>query len=213
MFTRIGLTGGIGAGKSTLAAHFEERGAFVIDYDELSAKVTSRGSEALGRIVDEFGPEAIAKDGSFNRPWIAEQIFRDPALRDKLNSIIHPSVFALAANAENAWLEHPTHVYPDWKVVVHDIPLLVESGQKDYFDVIIDVEAPPRVRMHRLVRTRGLSLAQAASRIDAQASSQSRRDVAHYVIDSTQSIEQMFDYADRILKTIYTDMRVNQTAS
>lgn len=211
MFTRIGLTGGIGAGKSTLAHHFEKNGALVLDYDALSREVTAPGTETLFRIVDAFGPQARGLDGHLDRSWIAKEIFADPRKRSVLNDIIHPAVFRRAGALETAWLETPHEYFPGWQVAVHDIPLLVESGRADFFDVVLAVEAPARTRLHRLVEERGMTMEAAAARIDAQASDEDRRAIATYTIDATQPVEQMFDYADSILTNLYTEMRGEST--
>lgn len=201
MLTRVALTGGIGAGKSTVARHFEERGAFVIDYDVLARQVVAKGSKGLHAIVDLFGPEALTKDGTMNRAWVSQKIFMDPELRQQLDDIVHPLVFAHAARQENEWLA----ASPDRgvrKIVVHDIPLLVESGRADWFDTVIDVEAPARVRMHRLMRERGMSMEDAAARIDSQSTAEQRRALATYVIDTNTPLEQTFEQADSVFNRI-----------
>ena len=200
MFTRVALTGGIGAGKTTVAQHLSQLGAYVIDYDVLARRAVEKGSEGLRKVVDLFGPEAITRTGEMNRPWVSQQIFANPQLRQKMDDIVHPLVFAQAARMETAWLgSHPSKKidgHEERKVVVHDIPLLVESGRADWFDVVIDVESPARVRMHRLMDTRGMSMEEAASRIDSQASEEQRKALATVVINSNQPMEQMFEQVD-----------------
>ncbi|MCI1983862.1 MAG: dephospho-CoA kinase [Bifidobacteriaceae bacterium] len=209
MLTRVALTGGIGAGKSTVARHLETLGAYVIDYDELARDVVAPGSMGLRRVVDLFGPEALSKEGTMNRPWISQKIFGNPRLRDDLDDIVHPLVFAEASRLETEWLAAhaeaegaPVGAQQSRRVVVHDIPLLVESGRADWFDVVIDVEAPARVRMHRLMDERGMSMEAAASRIDSQSSQQQREDLAQFVIDSNQPMEQTFEQVDRVFEKI-----------
>ncbi|MCI1902428.1 MAG: dephospho-CoA kinase [Bifidobacteriaceae bacterium] len=209
MLTRVALTGGIGAGKSTVARHLESLGAYVIDYDVLSRQAVAHGTVGLRRVVDLFGPEALTTMGEMNRGWISQRIFADPQMRDGLDDIIHPLVFAEAARLETEWLtahtereKPPVGGVQGRRVVVHDIPLLVESGRADWFDVIIDVEAPARVRMHRLMAERGMSMEEASSRIDSQASQREREQVATYVIDSNQPLEQTFEQVDTVFQKI-----------
>jgi dephospho-CoA kinase len=205
MFTRIGLTGGIGAGKSTIAQHLVDEGYFVIDYDELAHRVVEPGTDGLRQVVEYFGPHALKIDGSMNREWIASQIFDNQTKRDALDDIIHPMVFDEAMSQERDYLLSPEVVSasPSERFLVfHEIPLLVESHSQGYFDRIITVEAPPRIRMNRLVELRGMSLADAATRIDSQASEDERRSAAQNVIDSTQPIELMFEQVDKIIQEI-----------
>jgi dephospho-CoA kinase len=200
MLTRVALTGGIGAGKSTVARHLESLGAYVIDYDVLSRQAVAHGTVGLRRVVDLFGPEALTTTGEMNRGWISQRIFADPQMRDDLDDIIHPLVFAEAAHTERE--KPPVGGVQGRRVVVHDIPLLVESGRADWFDVIIDVEAPARIRMHRLMEERGMSMEEASSRIDSQASQREREQVATYVIDSNQPLEQTFEQVDTVFQKI-----------
>jgi dephospho-CoA kinase len=205
MFTRIGLTGGIGAGKSTVAQHLVDSGYFVIDYDELARRVVDPGSDGLKRVVEYFGPRVLQVDGSMNREWVASQVFDDASKRDALDDIVHPLVFDEAMSLERDYLLSPVVVSKspsERTVVFHDIPLLVESHSEGYFDKIITVEASPRVRMNRLVESRGMDLADAATRIDAQAVEEQRRKVADYVIDSNQPIESMLEQVDKVVQEI-----------
>lgn len=198
MFTRAGLTGGIAAGKSTVAERFADLGAYVIDYDQLAHDAVAPGSQGLQEIVRVFGRKARATDGTMNRAWMAQHVFHDDEERAKLNAIIHPIVFRQAGRLEYQWLaKHPA---PRGKrnLVIHDIPLLVETGRTGYFDTIITVEAPESLRIKRMVKTRGMSRKDAQARIRAQASSQMRLDVADYVIDSAKSLEHMYEDIDRL---------------
>lgn len=204
MFTRVALTGGIGAGKSTVARHLEELGAFVIDYDVIARAVVSRGSRGLRQVVDLFGPEALTKEGTMNRPWVSKKVFVNPQLRQQLDDIVHPLVFAEAARLENEWLASTPHDGRR-RVAVHDIPLLVESGRADWFDVVIDVEAPARVRMHRLMDERGMSMEAAAARIDSQSTQEQRQALATYVIDANKPLEQTFEQVDTVFNRIMAE--------
>lgn len=214
MFSRIGLTGGIGAGKSTIARHFQSRGAYTLDYDAITRDVLAPGSVGLQEVTQLLGPEAQLDDGSMNRQWVAQEVFGRPELLRRLNSIVHPFIFAEAEKRETDWLA----VHDDAanfgagegsgsrysrrgcqrRIVVHEVPLLVETGVAKWFDAIIDVEAPEEVRISRLVENRHMSRAEAAERIQAQASSADREAIATYVIRSDQPMEQMLAQADRI---------------
>jgi dephospho-CoA kinase len=214
MLTRVALTGGIGAGKSTVARHLESLGAYVIDYDVLAREAVAPGSVGLRRVVDLFGPEALTKDGTMNRPWISRRIFGNSQQQQALDDIVHPLVFAEASRLETEWLaahaeaeNAPVGAQQSRRVVVHDIPLLVESGRADWFDVVIDVEAPAHVRMHRLMSDRGMSMEEASSRIDSQSSQQQRQALATFVIDSNQPVEQTFEQVDRVFEKIVTGRR------
>lgn len=203
MFTRVGLTGGIAAGKTTVARRFAQLGAYVIDYDALSRQAVARGSAGLSAIVDAFGPEALNPDGTLNRPWMAAQVFSDPAKRATLNRIVHPLVFREAGRLEGMWLDaNPEPRDGTRRLVVHDIPLLVETARRDYFDAILTVEAPPRVRMRRMVETRGMTPAEAADRIDAQSTYDQRVAISDYIIDSTKPMGEMMEDVDRLYRIL-----------
>lgn len=164
---RIGLTGGIGAGKSTAATRFGELGARVIDHDVLARRVVEPGSAALADIVGEFGDRVVTA-GELDRNALAAIVFTDDQARDTLNEIIHPYVFAAADAADR-------HARADGiGVVVHDIPLLAETGQGGDFDMVVCVDAPVDVRLARLESSRGLTRQQALQRIGAQATDEDR---------------------------------------
>lgn len=204
---RIGLTGGIAAGKSTVARRLRGLGATVIDYDALARLVVAPGGEGLRRIVDEFGSDALAPDGGLDRAWMAEHVFgmnaRDGA-RERLDAIEHPLIYAAAARMERAAIETCGRGGDDEAcerlVVVHDVPLLAEViGPIPFrFDHIVTVEAPTDVRIARMMGERGMSREQAEGRIRHQSDEATRRRIADIVIDSTQPIEQMFDAVDRL---------------
>ena len=203
MFTRVGLTGGIAAGKSTVSSRFKKLGAYVIDYDELARQATAKGSEGLEEIVRCFGRHARGRDGEMNRRWVSAHVFNDSDKLKQLNAIVHPMVFRAAGQLEYRWIEtHPEPKDGTRRLVVHDIPLLVETARWDYFDAIITVEAPKDVRIKRMVRNRGMSRADAVARIGNQASQQQRFDIADYVIDSTKPLEQMFEDVDRLYRIL-----------
>lgn len=172
----IGLTGGIGAGKSAVAALLAERGAVVIDADAIAREVVAPGTPGLAAVVAEFGDSVLAPDGSLDRAALAALVFDDDDARARLNAIVHPLVGAraleLAAAAEHA----DPHA-----VVVHDVPLLVENGLAGSYDLVLVVEAPAALRLDRL-RARGVSEQDARARMAAQADDEQRRAVADAVI-------------------------------
>jgi dephospho-CoA kinase len=178
---RVGLTGGIGSGKSTVSRLLAERGAVVIDSDLLAREVVEPGTPGLAAVVDAFGPEMLTADGRLDRDLLGSVVFADADARTRLNAIVHPLVRAASA-------ERLVGV-PDDAVVVHDIPLLVEAGLADDFDVVVVVAASPAVRLDRLVRLRGMDPAAAQARIDAQATPEERLAVADVVLtnDGTQA--------------------------
>jgi dephospho-CoA kinase len=177
---RIGLTGGIGSGKSEVSRRLAAHGALVIDADVLAREVVEPGTPALAEVVEAFGAGVLADDGSLDRATLGAQVFGDDAGRRRLEAIIHPRVRARAAEIEAA-------AGPD-AVVVHDIPLLVETGQSDAFDGVIVVDVPIEVQLERLVGGRSMSEAEARSRIAAQASREQRAGAADWIVDNTGSL-------------------------
>lgn len=174
---RVGLTGGIGSGKSAVAALLAGHGAVIIDADLLSRQAVEPGTPGLAQVVGEFGPEVLNPDGSLNRAALGEIVFADPDARGRLNAIVHPRVRELAVAAEQV-------AGPD-AIVVHVIPLLVETGQAGDFDLVVVVDVDPDVQRRRVTARDGLSQAQAQARIDAQASRERRLAAADLVIDNS----------------------------
>lgn len=189
---RVGLTGGIGAGKSAVARLLSVRGAMVIDADVLSREVVEPGTEGLARIVAEFGDSVLAADGSLDRAALGRVVFADPGARARLNAIVHPLVAARTAEL--------MATAPRDSVVVHDVPLLTENRLAPNYDLVLVVEAPLSARLRRLAE-RGLSESQARSRIAAQATDEQRRAIADEVIvndgDLAQLEERVADLWDR----------------
>ncbi|MBO3102836.1 dephospho-CoA kinase [Cellulomonas fengjieae] len=183
---RIGLTGGIAAGKSVAARRLAELGAVVIDSDVLAREAVAPGSAGLDAVVEEFGPSVLTPDGSLDRAALASVVFTDPAARARLDAIVHPIVRRLSAEREAA-----SAVADPGAVVVHDIPLLVETGQADAFHVLVVVHAPAVLRVERLVRLRGMDRAAAEARVAAQASDDERLAVADVVLDGAGSDENL----------------------
>lgn len=173
----VGLTGGIGAGKSTVSALLAERGAVIIDADAIVHEVQRPGTPVFEAIVEHFGPGVVAADGTLDRPAIAEIVFNDPEQLAALNAIVHPAVGAEMAErmAREAETDH---------VVVLDVPLLVESGRSDMAGTVV-VDVDPEVALHRLVHQRGVPEADARARMARQASREERLAKADQVIDNS----------------------------
>src|SRR3954452_10683813 len=174
---RVGLTGGVASGKSTVAAMLEELGAVVIDAHALAREVVAKGTPGLAAVVEEFGEELLGPDGELDRPAMGRLVFGDEAARRRLEAIVHPLVFERIVELEGQ--------APEGAVVVHDIPLLAESGRAETFDAVIVVAAPQDVQVERMVRDRGWSETDALARIAAQASREDRRAIATYVVENT----------------------------
>lgn len=187
---RVGLTGGIGSGKSTIGKLLAERGALVIDSDRLARDVVAPGTPGLSSVVQRFGGEALTVTGELDRRAMAERVFGDAAARADLEAIIHPLVRARAAELEAA--------AGPGALVVHDIPLLVETGQAERFDVVIVVDVPCDVQLDRLTRLRGMSPEEAKARIGAQASRTERLAAADIVVDNSVSLEELSAVVDSI---------------
>jgi dephospho-CoA kinase len=185
---RIGLTGGIGSGKSTVSALLAQRGAVVVDADRIAREVLEPGTPGLAQVVDAFGEAVLATDGSLDRQALAAIVFADPDARAELDGIVHPLVRARTAELVAA--------VPEGSVVVNDVPLLVETGQQGSYDLVLVVAADPETRVSRLVH-RGLTAEDARARIAAQASDEQRRAVADVVLDNSGTREQLAEQVDR----------------
>jgi dephospho-CoA kinase len=177
---RVGLTGGIASGKSVALARFAELGAVAIDHDQLAREVVEPGTVGLEQVVDAFGSGVLRPDGALDRPALGAIVFAEPARREQLNAIVHPEIRRCAAEGE----ARAAAIDPD-AVVVHDIPLLVETGQSESFGLLVVVDAPRDLRLARLVEGRGLSVADAEARLDAQASDDERIAAADLVLDGS----------------------------
>ena len=186
---RVGLTGGIASGKSMVADELAARGAIIIDADVLAREVVEPGTPALAAIIDRFGAQVL-RDGQIDRARLAQIVFADPHARRDLERIVHPAVRARAAELERA--------AGDAAVVVHVIPLLVETGQHEDFDVVVTVDADHETQIQRLMARNGFTRAQAESRIAAQASREDRRRAADVVVDNTGSLTQLREQIDAL---------------
>jgi dephospho-CoA kinase len=196
---RVGLTGGIGSGKSEVARRLADHGAVLIDADVAAREVVVPGSPGLAQIAGAFGDSVLRPDGSLNRERLGEIVFGDPGLRVKLNEIVHPLVRQWMAAAERAAVQA---VPPPGPVVVHDVPLLAESRGRAGFDVVIVVDVPPEVQAERLVRLRGMAPEQARARMAAQASREERLAIADVVIDNSGSLDDL----DRRVAGVWADL-------
>lgn len=186
---RVGLTGGIGAGKSAVARSLCAHGAVVVDADQLAREVVAPGTDGLAEVVAQFGPAVLDADGALDRGKLAAIVFADDAARARLNAVVHPRVAAL--------FEQRAAEAADDAVLVHDVPLLVENGLAANYDLVIVVEAPLSARLQRLAG-RGLSEAQARERIGAQADDEQRRAVADVVITNAGTLAQLRDQVAQV---------------
>ncbi len=196
---RVGLTGGIGSGKSEVARRLAERGAVLIDADVAAREVVVPGSPGLAQIAAAFGEGVLRPDGSLDRERLGATVFADPSLRATLNAIVHPLVRTWMEEAERAAVRAAP---PPGPVIVHDVPLLAESRGKAGFDVVIVVDVPPELQVERLVRLRGMAADQARARMAAQASREQRLAVADIVIDNSGSL----DDVDRRIAEVWADL-------
>ncbi|MFF9212235.1 MULTISPECIES: dephospho-CoA kinase [unclassified Streptomyces] len=179
----VGLTGGIGAGKSEVSRLLVECGAVLIDADRIAREVVEPGTPGLAAVVETFGPEVLAPDGRLDRPKLGSIVFADPAKLAALNAIVHPLVGARSRELEQAAAEDA--------VVVHDVPLLTENGLAPLYDVVVVVDASPATQLDRLVRLRGMTEEDARARMAAQASREKRLEIADIVIDNDVPLERL----------------------
>jgi dephospho-CoA kinase len=187
---RVGLTGGIGSGKSTVAGRLAEHGAVLIDADKLAREVVEPGTPGLAALAAEFGPEILAPDGSLNRPALASVAFNDPAKRARLDAIVHPLIGARTAEMLSQAAEDA--------VVVHDVPLLVEKNYAPMYHLVVIVDADVEERVRRLTESRGMPEQDARARIAAQATEEQRRAVADVWLDNTGTPDQVLALADAL---------------
>jgi dephospho-CoA kinase len=180
---RVGLTGGIGAGKSEVSRRLVGYGAILIDADAIAREVVALGTPGLAEVVVDFGSEILAPDGSLDRERLGEIVFADASQRAKLNAIVHPKVGERMAELERS-------AGPD-AIVVHDVPLIAENDLAAGYDVVVVVDAPQARQLQRLVRQRGMSREQAEARMAAQADREQRLAVAGIVIDNSGSLAEL----------------------
>lgn len=178
---KVGLTGGIGAGKSEVSRLLVEQGAVLIDADRIAREVVAPGTAGLAAVVDAFGEGVLAEDGSLDRPKLGSIVFADAEKLAVLNSIVHPLVGARSHELEEAAAED--------SVVVHDVPLLAENGLAPLYDLVIVVDASTETQLDRLVRLRGMTEEDARARMAAQATRDKRLEIADVVIDNDVPLE------------------------
>ncbi len=190
----VGLTGGIGAGKSEVSRLLVECGAVLIDADRIAREVVEPGTPGLAAVVDAFGEEVLTADGSLDRPRLGSIVFADPDKRAVLNSIVHPLVGARSRELEQAAAED--------SVVVHDVPLLTENGLAPLYDLVIVVDADAETQLARLVGRRGMSEEDARARMAAQATREQRREIADIVIDNDVPLDEL----ERRVKEVWAEL-------
>ncbi|MGW1891897.1 dephospho-CoA kinase [Streptomyces sp. NPDC002004] len=190
----VGLTGGIGAGKSEVSRRLVECGAVLIDADRIAREVVEPGTPGLAAVVEAFGDEVLAPDGSLDRARLGSIVFSDPGKLATLNGIVHPLVGARSAELQEA--------AADDAVVVHDVPLLAENGLAPLYDVVIVVDASPQTQLDRLVRLRGMTEEDARARMAAQATRDKRLEIADVVIDNDVPLDEL----GRRVRAVWTDL-------
>ncbi|MBT2390469.1 dephospho-CoA kinase [Streptomyces sp. ISL-1] len=178
---KVGLTGGIGAGKSEVSRLLASQGAVLIDADKIAREVVEPGTPGLAAVVDAFGPQILTPEGTLDRPGLGSIVFADSERLATLNSIVHPLVGARSMELEKA-------AGPD-AVVIHDVPLLAENNLAPLYDVVVVVDASPQTQLDRLIRLRGMSESEARARMAAQATREQRRAIADLVIDNDGPLE------------------------
>ncbi len=192
---RVGLTGGIGAGKSEVSRGLAAQGAIVIDADLIAREVVAPGTDGLAEVISSFGPALLGPDGGLDRAALAEIVFADPEKLARLNSIVHPRVGARMRELEE--------MAGPGSVVVHDVPLIAENGLASAYDLVVVVDVPPRIQLDRLVRIRGMSREQAKARMAAQASREDRLAIAGIVVDNSGSLAEL----DRQVGELWAELR------
>jgi len=192
---RVGLTGGIGAGKSEVSRRLAAQGAILIDADAIAREVVAPGTPGLEQVVAEFGPQLLRGDGTLDRERLGEIVFADQVKLARLNGIVHPLVGKRMSELESAAEADA--------IVVHDVPLIAENGLAPGYDVVVVVDTPPALQLDRLVRLRGMSDEQAQARMAAQATREQRLAIADFVIDNSGSLGEL----DRQVGDLWGELR------
>ena len=195
---RVGLTGGIGSGKSEVSRRLAAHGAVIIDADVAARAVVALGTPGLAQVVEAFSAGVLAPDGSLDRQRLGAIVFRDPASRATLNAIVHPLVGEWMRAAERA----AVYAARGDLIVVHDVPLLAENRRAGDFDLVIVVDVPPELQVERLVSQRGMTPDQARARLAAQATREQRLAIADLVIDNSGSLADL----DRGVTEVWADL-------
>ena len=186
----VGLTGGIAAGKSTVAKRWVEQGGFEIDADQLARDVVEPGTTGATQILETFGPEVFQANGSLDRAKLGGIIFADSELRKVLEAIVHPLVKAKAQELVAG--------LPENTIAIYNVPLLVEASVDLPFDMVVTVEAPAKEQIERLVKHRGMSEAEAQKRVASQASPAQRANAADVILNSNQDLALLLKDADSL---------------
>jgi dephospho-CoA kinase len=192
---RVGLTGGIGAGKSEVSRRLAAQGAVIIDADLIAREVVAPGTDGFTAVVGVFGPDVVGSDGALDRSRLGDVVFADNEKLTALNAIVHPRVGARMRELEDA--------AGPGSVVVHDVPLIAENGLADAYDLVVVVDVPPRIQLDRLVRHRGMSREQGQARMAAQASRERRLSIADIVVDNSGSLAEL----DRQVGELWSELR------
>jgi dephospho-CoA kinase len=187
----VGLTGGIGSGKSTVARLLERHGAVVIDADQLAREAVEKGGPGFERVVDAFGPSVLTSDGDLDRAALAARIFSDPVQKATLEAIVHPEVARRFGESVDRYRATD-------RVVVYVTPLLVELGLAPAFDAVIVVTASPHLRVSRVASDRGISPDEVRRRMAAQATDDQRAEVTDVLIDNDGSLAELAPQVDRL---------------
>ncbi|PFG28809.1 dephospho-CoA kinase [Corynebacterium renale] len=192
----LGLTGGIGSGKSTVSRMLAEAGFTIVDADKIARLVVEFGQPALTELAEAFGPDILSDDGTLNRGLLARRAFASPEATAQLNSITHPRIeqerrrqFAQAEKAGANW-------------VVYDMPLLIEQGAHKDVDYVVVVDVPVDIRVERLIRSRGMDESDARKRIAAQVGDDERRKVADTILDNSGSLEELEAQVTQLIATL-----------
>ncbi|TDE29530.1 dephospho-CoA kinase [Actinomadura sp. 6K520] len=192
---KVGLTGGIGSGKSAVSARLAEHGAVVIDADKIAREVVEPGTPGLAAVVEEFGAEVLLPSGGgLDRERVGRIVFSDPDRLAALNAIVHPLV--------GERMQELMDAAPEDAVVVYDVPLLAENGLAPMYDEVVVVDAPADVQLDRLVARRGMTEEDARARMANQASREDRRAVATHVIDNSGTLEDLRNQVDALWKAL-----------
>lgn len=191
---RVGLTGGIGSGKSAVSAMLADHGAVIVDYDLLARDAVAPGTPGLASIVERFGPGVLLADGSLDRPGLGRIVFGDDAARRDLEAITHPAIGELAMALDGS--------APEGAIIVHDHPLLVESGMAAFCDHVIVVDVPEALQIERLVSLRGMPEADARARIATQALRADRLAAADIVIDNSGTLDDLRMRVDEVWREL-----------
>lgn len=192
---RVGLTGGIGAGKSEVSKRLAAHGAVVIDADLIAREVVAPGTDGLAEIAEAFGPGILTPDGALDRVRLGDIVFGAPEKLARLNAIVHPRVGVRMRELEDS--------AGPGAVVVHDVPLIAENGLAAAYDAVVVVDVQPRTQLDRLMRLRGMSREQAEARMAAQASREERLAIATIVVDNSGSLAEL----DRQVGELWADLR------